>query len=358
MNIFVLHCTLLLMTQAVPQAPSQSIRPIGAVLTMDLSAKRITIKSDAGPELRISFDDATRFLRVAPGAKDLQNATSISVSDIAVGDRILARGRAGDDGSFAATSIIVMGREDLARKQAAERADWRKRGIGGTVASLDPASKEITIARQTSAGTKSTVIVLAPGALLRRYAPNSVKFSDAVPGRFEELKVGDQVRARGNMNEDQSRFTAEELVWGSFRTIAATVVAVEPGQSSIQIAELATDRQIQVQVTPDSSMHRLSADVAQMLAVRIQGGTKPAAPGAHPNGGDLQSAIERLPQLSLADLKAGEAVLLTGTKGDDPSHVTAVTILAGTGQLLKTKEGKTLDLGSWNLDLDMNVGGP
>ena len=113
--IVALYCALLLMTQvsAAQQGTDKSVRPIGAILTIDTSAKRITIKTDTGPELKISFDAGTRFLRVAPGAKDLQNAESISVPDLAVGDRILARGRAGDDGLFAATSIIVMSRTTL-----------------------------------------------------------------------------------------------------------------------------------------------------------------------------------------------------------------------------------------------------
>src|SRR5262249_945199 len=92
------------------------------------------------------FDEATRFLRIAPGAKDLENAASISVPELTAGDRILARGRSsGDTGSFAATSIIVISKTDLASKHAAERAEWEKRGVGGVITALDPAAKQITI---------------------------------------------------------------------------------------------------------------------------------------------------------------------------------------------------------------------
>src|SRR5262249_34867389 len=162
------------------EASAQTVRPIGVILAIDPAAKRVTIKTDSGPEMTIVFDEATRFLRVAPGAKDLENAASISVPELTAGDRILARGRrSGDTGSFAATSIIVTSKTDLASKHAAERAEWEKRGVGGVITALDPAAKEITINLPTTAGAKSMALALAPAATLRRYAPNSVKFSDA-----------------------------------------------------------------------------------------------------------------------------------------------------------------------------------
>ncbi len=54
----------------------------------------------------------------------------------------------------------------------------------------------------------------------------------------------------------------------------------------------------------------------------------------------------------------GEAVVLTCAYGDDPSHATAIMLLAGAESLLKSKDGKAPDLGSWNLDLNMNSGVP
>src|SRR5207237_6202825 len=122
---------------------------------------------------------------------------------------------------------------DIAKKHAAERAEWEKRGVAGIITALNPTAKEITINVSTNSGAKTMVIVFAPGAMLRRYAPNSVKFSDAQPSRYEDLKVGDQIKALGTSNEDRSRYTAEELVSGSFRTIAATIVSLDPGQGTI-----------------------------------------------------------------------------------------------------------------------------
>src|SRR5262245_41289308 len=153
----ILCCASLLPSQGSPVAPAsgQTARPIGVILAIDSAAKRITIKTDAGPEMNISFEETTRFLRVAPGAKDLENATPISASELNAGDRILARGRsASDPALFAATSIIVISKADLARKHAAERAEWEKRGVGGVITALDPAAKEITVKLSTVTGAK------------------------------------------------------------------------------------------------------------------------------------------------------------------------------------------------------------
>jgi hypothetical protein len=201
----------------------------------------------------------------------------------------------------------------------------------------------------------------APAAILRRYAPSSVKFSDALPSRFEDLKVGDQVKALGTSNEDWSRYTAEQLVSGSFRTVGATVVSTDPAKSMVVITDLATNKRMQVQVTSDSTVRRLSTAVVQMLAARIQGGKSPRASsvgGQQPK--TLQSAIEELPPLGLANLKPGNAVILSCTNDEDPSRAMAITLLAGAEPLFKTssKGERTLDLGSWNLDLNIIINAP
>src|SRR5215468_9751502 len=356
--MLMLYCASLPLAEGNPisQASGQTIRPIGVILTIDSAAKRVTIKTDGGPEVTIVFEEATRFLRVAPGAKDLENAAPISAPELTVGDRILARGRSsGDPGSFAATSIIVISKADLARKDAAERAEWEKRGVGGVITTLDPAAKEITITAPTTAGAKPMVIAFAPGAALRRYAPNSVKFSDARPSRFEELKVGDQVKALGTANETRSRYTAEELVAGSFRVIVATVASIDFAQNTFVITNLATNRLMQAHVSSDSTMRRLSSEIAQMLAARNKAVN---APDQNPK--DLQSLIEKLPPLNPADLKPGDAVILSFASDELASRVNVITLLAGVGPLLKApgKGGQLVNLGSWNLDLNMNVGVP
>src|SRR5215813_14100867 len=356
--MLMLYCASLPLAEGnlISQASGQTIRPIGVVLTIDSAAKRVTIKTDGGPEMTIVFEEATRFLRVAPGAKDLENAAPVSAPELAVGDRILARGRnGGDPGSFVAASIIVMSKGDIARKHAAERAEWEKRGVGGMITAIDSAAKEITINPPTTAGAKPMVIAFAPGATLRRYAPNSVKFSDARPSRFEELKVGDQVKALGTANETRSRYMAEEMVAGSFRVIAGAVVSIDAAQNTFVTTTPGANKPMQAQVSAYSTVRRLSPEIAQMLAARNKVGNS-----LDQSPKDLQSLIEKLPPLTLTDLKPGDAIIFTFAAGEDASRITAITVLAGVEPLLKApgKGGQSVNLGSWSLDLNMNVGLP
>ena len=111
---------------------SQSVRPIGVVTK--LQAGSLTLHTDAGPDLLIVLADGASFLRVPPGATNLNTATKIAMSDISSGDRVLVRGRVSEDQkSIIATSVIVMSKSDLASAREAERLDWQRRGIGGTV---------------------------------------------------------------------------------------------------------------------------------------------------------------------------------------------------------------------------------
>jgi hypothetical protein len=348
------------MSQAQPgaatQTPSQSGRPIGIVVATDAVAKRITLKTDAGPEMAIEFQDTTRFLRVIPGSQDLSGATRITLSEVSAGDRILVRGR-GQGNSFLAETIIVMSKAELAKKQEAERADWERYGIGGVITALDAASHEMTIRVGDLKSSKFVVLELPSVAKLRRYSPDSVRFSDARVSTFEDLKIGDQVKARGTRN-DGARFVVEELVSGSFRDFAATIVAVDGERGTMQVMDLAAKNRVEARVLPASLLRRLSPTVVQILATRIagtSGGSKESN-----NGRDLQSMLEALPPLSLAELKVGDAVVISGTSGEDPAKLTAITVLAGVEPLLKpsSRSARAPDIGSWNLDLNMGVGLP
>src|SRR5579872_248825 len=201
-------------SQAPGATSAQLIRPIGVVTK--IQAGNFTLHTDAGPDLLIVLADSVSFLRVPPGSTNLNSATKISLSDISVGDRVLVRGRVSDDQkSVAAATVIVMTKSDLAGARQAESSDWQRRGIGGTVQAVNPEAKEITILAPTTP-PRSITIALPANAVLLRYAPDSVKFSDAKPGAFDQIKVGDQMRALGTKSEDGSRFTAEKMVSGTF----------------------------------------------------------------------------------------------------------------------------------------------
>src|SRR6185503_2531094 len=145
--------------------------------------------------------------------KSLANATDVTFAEVSEGDRIMARGNVDvEHKAVPALQVIVMTRGDLAKKQEAERLEWRRRGILGVISSLKPDTKEITISHRALAGTQQIVMQVSDKTEMRRYAPDSIKFGDAKPSSFSELKVGDQLRALGDRAEDPLHFNPQKIV--------------------------------------------------------------------------------------------------------------------------------------------------
>src|SRR4029077_9022960 len=117
---------------AQPQAGQQSSlqnpgtpRPVGAIKS--IFGNTITLATDAGSDLTIQVQDATKFMRIAPGQKDLKDASPILLTDLQIGDRILVRGKLADDGkTVLAASVIAMKKADIAEKQSHEREEWQR----------------------------------------------------------------------------------------------------------------------------------------------------------------------------------------------------------------------------------------
>ena len=253
---------------AAPAAAAKGSRVLGEVTAK--TDANLTIKADGGAATTMGVDGGTAFVRIPPGETDVKKGTRISFADINVGDRVLARSRTADGPAF---SVIVMSKSDIAAKQAAEKAEWQKRGVNGTVTAIDPATKEITISTRVR-GEKKPVVVEASSDKIqyRRYAPDSVKFSDAKPSTFEEVKVGDQVRVLGNKNADETRVTPEIMVSGTFHNVAATVVSVDAAKGEIKVTNLETKKPVIVKVGTDATLRKLPQMMAMFLARTINGG--------------------------------------------------------------------------------------
>lgn len=373
-------------TTAPPQA-----KAVGEIKS--LGGGTMVLSTDDGRDLTVSLPDTVRVVRIAPGATDLKNATTITVQDLNVSDRILVRGRASDDGkALAATAVIVMKQSDVAVKQQREREDWQKRGIGGLVSAVDPAAGTATISVTTFGGTKKVLIQTNKRTVVRRYAPDSVKFDDAKPSKLVDVHPGDQLRARGTKNEDGTEFAAEEIVAGTFRNIAGTITVVNVADNSLTVMDLITKKPVTVKVTADSQLRKLPQPMAQRIAMRLKGQTPeggppagampggpatgapagaqgtgaqggsaagtPGGPGGFGNGaprggGDLQQMLSRSPAMSLSDFQKGDAVLLVSTEGNS-AGVTAITMVGGVEPILTASPGsQAMMLSPWSLS-----GGP
>jgi hypothetical protein len=249
---------------------------IGEITSVDAAAKQLTIKTDAGSIVTVSLSDKTTYKKLAPGEQTLTNATDVTIADLAVGDRVMARGNVSEDRKSVpvpASMVIVMTKGDLAKKQEAERMEWRRRGILGVITALKPETSEITISNRTMAGTQAVVIPVSDKTEMRRYAPDSIRFSDAKPSQFSDLKVGDQLRALGDRTEDPLRFKPEKVVTGSFRTVGGVVTAVDTATGEIKINELEKKTPLTIIVKQDAVLRKFpSAGEMGPMMGGIRGG--------------------------------------------------------------------------------------
>jgi hypothetical protein len=376
-------CALLLTVAVVVWAqtpPPQSKSVIGELTSVDASARRLVIKADNGSTYAIELDEATKFLRVPPGEKDLRKATAIQLKELSAGDRVLARGAVSEETkTVPAKIVIVMTKTDLARKHEEERLAWQ-RGVVGTVTALNPATKEITVTPR-GPNSKPVIVDASNNPAFLRYAPGSYQFSEAKPSAFDAIQVGDMLRARGEKNEDGSRLKAEQVLSGAFQTIAATVVSVDAANGIVRATDLQTKKPVEIHTAAGTLVRRIPEMMATMMARRLQGLAGPPGPAgftggpgrrspatagggegsdgrpagsAHPGGRgsfDLQQALEGMPALPLTELKKGDAVIVSSTKGG--TALTAIILVAGVEPFLaaapRSKTGQ-VNLGSWSFD--------
>ena len=390
----ILKCILLLMLSGA-FAQAAFAKAVGTVKS--ISGNSIVLTTDSG-EITITLADTTRILRASPGQTDLKSAAPIQASDIHVGDRMLAMGPNGEGNSVAASTIVVMTQGDIAARQQEEREEWR-RGVGGIVKEVNPAAGTISVVNALVSSGTPIVIHVSSATSIRRYSPDSVNFDEAKPGTLDQIKSGDQLRARGTKNEDGTEFTAQAIVSGTFRNIAGTVISTDAANHSVTLMDLITKHPVTLKISADSQMHKLPLVAAQRLAARLKGvagtangsaqgatgesspagagagagngqargqgnwrrqngaGASPASPGGegYRRGGgspDFQQMLSRMPSVAISDLQKGDAVMVVATEGSAGSAPTAITLIAGVEPILTAAPSGAAAatiLSPWNL---------
>ncbi len=380
-------------------AAAQVAKAVGTIKS--IQADSITVAAESGGEVTAKLTGSTKILRVPPGEKDLKNATALQAQDLQPGDRVLVRGQVAANGDghtmvITALAVIVMKQGDVAAKQQRERDDWQKRGVGGLVTKVDATAGTITISSGGMGANRSIAVHIAVDTVLRRYAPGSVKFDDAKPAPVEQIKAGDQLRARGTRSQDGSELTAEEIVSGTFRNIAGTIKAIDASNNTMTVQDAITKSAVVVKVSSDSQMKKLPPEMAQRIAMRLknagaaagggggnqagasaQGQTRANWPGAPagaggaqtpgagsqtwrgPGGGgpggngppDFQRMLSRLPDSKLADMQKGDAVMIVAGEGGASDGVTVITLLAGVDAILTAAPNRSASslLSPWSL---------
>jgi hypothetical protein len=351
---------------AAQTAAVAATRAIGTV--QSISGNTFTLKSDQGVEYSVTVQEGAKVLRLEPGQTSLSGAVPLPLSDIQTGDRVLASGNPGTaEHTILASSVIAIKKADVEAKQQQDLQAWTSRGVGGLVAAVDPGAGTVSLKVGTLSGTKTVTVHTSKSTQILRYAPDSVKFSDAKAGTLDEIKPGDQMLARGTRSSDGNDLTADAIVSGGFRNLSGALSTVNVAQNTLTLKDVTTKQNFTVTVTPDSEIRKLSAQEANMLAARMKAangangasasnGTGQEAGQANGRGsgrggrfggrggggGDLSQVIARAPKVNLADLQKGDAVMIVSTAGNSSGDVSAIQVVAGVEPILDAAPSASL----------------
>jgi hypothetical protein len=378
-----------LLAQA-PAAP-RYVSIIGTIANVDSSAKTLALKTDKGEMPTIKFDDRTQFLRIPAGETDTKKATRAAASDVSSGDRVIARMRAGDETGMPAVFLYFTKQNDLAQRQKKTLEEWQTQGVAGSVKSVDTATKQAVISVRGGFGPARDVTLDLTGSVdYQRYSLDSGKYEPSSTG-LAALQAGDQVRVLGKKNADQTGIKVEDIMSGAFKTIPVQIKSIDTAAGTIAGTDLGSKKPITINVKADTTLKKLDDATALLMARRLnpsfqagdgrggrgQGrGTGGAqAPGQTSDGGlaggfagrgqgaggaragrgggrggDPNNILDQQPTIELADLKAGEPVVVTGAVSSDLSKLTAMTLVAGVDPILRAAPQNGPDPlgGNWN----------
>lgn len=339
------------------------------------NSDKIVLQTKDGA-MDVVLSGKTEYKRVPPENPSLKAAVASSFTDIGVGDKLLVTGiLSADKKSVPAKAVYLMTKSDIAQRQTKEQEQWRTRGMSGKVTLVNPQAKQLTVSTRALTGDEKVVVVtVKDNADFRRYAPDSVQFSQAKQSKIDEIKPGDMIRALGDKSEDGSTFTAERVVTGSFQTIGGTVKAIDAAKNEITITDIQTKKDITVVVGGNSVLKQFPAEMAQRMAQFQamqaggiqpggQGGMRPRQEAANPQGGQpnaegqargqrmgqgggmgmrgggsIDDMLERFPNITIADLKVGDMIAASSTKGANTDRVTAIKLLSGVEPFLKAAQ--------------------
>ncbi len=349
-----------------------------------MSGDRIVIKTKDGAAIEAVLSDKTEYKRLAAVNPSMKTATPATLTDIGVGDKIAVVGMlSADKKSVPAVKVFLMSKSDIAQKQAKDREEWRARGITGQVAAINPQTKEITVSVRGGFGVdKKTVLTMKDGAMFLHYAPDSVDYNEAIASSFDEVKVGDVVRALGDKSEDGATLKAEKILTGSFQTVGGTITAINAERGEITITNIQTKKPVTIAIGKTSILKNFPAEAAQRMAQfqmmqaggampgGAQGGgmvrpprpagetggnaQQPQGDGQNPNragggrgfgggmragvGGNIDEMLDRFPTISISDLKVGDMIAVSSTKGANSDRINAIKLLSGVEPFLKAAQ--------------------
>jgi hypothetical protein len=309
-------------------------RMVGTVSSIVSDKATIQVKGQDGALVTLNLTSDTVLQRVAPGEKSLKNAEAIQISDIAIGDKVLVNS---DPATASARRVIVMSAAAISKHDESDRAAWTTHGVSGIV--VAKAGDDLTLRLRTMQGEAQAHVSVSSATSFKKYAADSVRFSDAKPSGLAEVQLGDQLRARGDKSADGLKVTADQIVFGTFVTKAGTITAIDPEHKSVAIKELNTNVAFNVKLSADSQLKQMP-NFAAMAGGGMPGGPPGGgAPSGPPMMGgrppDIAQMVERMPTVALDALKVGDTIVMSSTKGAVDNEYTAIVLLDNAEMLIR-----------------------
>jgi hypothetical protein len=371
------------LTAQTPENPMKPVIVSGEVTAVSPVQISLTTKDGA---MTIDLGAKTEFKRVSAEKPSLSTATAASLGDINVGDKVaISVIFDANKKPQPARTVYLMTKADIAERNTKESEEWRTRGIAGRVTAIDQLSGKITVEQRGLVGSTSIVVTPKENIKYLRYAPDSIKFSEAKPSTISDIKPGDMLRALGDKSADGTSFSAEEVVSGAFQTHAGTVKSVDAAKNEIVVTDLKTKKDVTIAIIPASVLKQFPQDMAQRMAQFQMGGQgggfRPAGGGSNnppaasqtnsPNpagqrpgfgggvrGGGIDDMLDRFPNITAADLKVGDIIAVSSTRGDNADRITAIKLLSGVEPFLRAAQMSAAARGGrQDRTLDLNIPG-
>jgi len=367
---------------------------IGTVEKIDSGAKTLALKTAKGDMPVIKYDDRTQFIMMPAGETDTKKGTRGAAADVSNGDRVIAR-MLPDDPSKPAVFLYFEKQNAIAELHKKTDEEWATQSVYGTVKAIDPAAKTIVISARGGFGpAKDVKLDLSGRVEFERFSLDTGKYEASTAG-LTPIQMGDQVRLIGQKNGDGSEIKVEAIQSATFKSLPVTVRSVDAAAGTIAGTDIATKKPIIIMVKADTQLKRLDDQTALQMARRLNptfqadgdgrggrgggrggnaagggrgdfagGGRAFAGRGqggggrAGRGGGDPNKVLDSQPTIQLADLKAGEPVVVTGGPTADLAKLTATSVVAGVDPILRAAPDRGADplAGNWNFG-DLGGGG-
>jgi len=317
-----------------------------------MNASSVTVNTKTGT-VEVKLTEKTAYKKASADNFNPLTAVPGTFSDLSVGDKVTISALPSADGkSSVARTVYFVAKGDISAKESARTEDWRKRGITGRVASVNPEANSIEVEMRSMAGSTKLALTPKEHAKFLKYADNSIRYDEAKPSSIADIKPGDMLRALGDRGTDGATFTAEEIITGAFQTIAGTVRSVDVDKKEVLIKNLQTGKDITILVGEASVFKRFPAEMAERMASFGGGGVRPAGQGTPAGQGQSQAAgqgrggmgggrgnidemLDRFPNITAADLKPGDMIALSSTRNGSVDRIKAIKLLAGVEPFLR-----------------------